>query len=158
LYRVPGERLCIEIAERSILQEPEQTALIVRGFRALGIEVAIDDFGTNYASFAALKRLPVNYLKLSPDFVQGMGNDTIDRAIVETIINLATAFDLGVIAKGVESRETIEKLLAMSCVRGQGSFISLPMTAKNLGPILRTGEVGLGRDRSPGIFSGTSSR
>ena len=73
------------------MQEPEQTALIVRGFRALGIEVAIDDFGTNYASFAALKRLPVNYLKLSPDFVQGMGNDTIDRAIVETIINLATA-------------------------------------------------------------------
>jgi diguanylate cyclase (GGDEF)-like protein len=156
LFGVPGERLCIEIAERSILQEPEQTALIVRGFRALGIEVAIDDFGTNYASFAALKRLPVNYLKLSPDFVQGMGNDTIDRAIVETIINLATAFDLGVIAKGVESRETIDKLLAMTCVRGQGSFISLPMTAENLGPVLRTGVVGIGRDRSLGVFSTSS--
>jgi diguanylate cyclase (GGDEF)-like protein len=149
-FRVPGERLCIEIAERAILQEPEQTALIVSGFRALGIEVAIDDFGTNYASFAALKRLPVNYLKLSPDFVQGMGNDTIDRAIVETIINLATALDLGVIAKGIESRETIEKLLAMTCVRGQGSFISLPMTAKSLGPLLRTGVVGFGSDRWQG--------
>ncbi len=158
LYRVPGGRLCIEIAERSILQEPEQTALIVRGFRALGIEVAIDDFGTNYASFAALKRLPVNYLKLSPDFVQGMGNDTIDRAIVETIINLASALDLGVIAKGVENRETIEKLLGMSCARGQGSFISLPVTAKNLEPVLRTGVVGLGDDRSREIFSRASSR
>jgi diguanylate cyclase (GGDEF)-like protein len=149
-FRVPGERLCIEIAERAILQEPEQTALIVSGFRALGIEVAIDDFGTNYASFAALKRLPVNYLKLSPEFVQGMGNDTIDRAIVETIINLATALDLGVIAKGIESRETIEKLLAMTCGRGQGSFISLPMTAKDLGPLLRTGIVGFGSDRWQG--------
>jgi diguanylate cyclase (GGDEF)-like protein len=158
LYRVPGERLCIEIAERSILREPEQTALMVRGFRALGIEVAIDDFGTNYASFAALKRLPVNYLKLSPDFVQGMGNDTIDRAIVETIINLAGALDLGVIAKGVENRETIEKLLAMSCTRGQGSFIALPMAAKNFELVLQTGVVGLGDARSRKIFSTTSSR
>ena len=138
------------------MQEPEQTALIVRGFRALGIEVAIDDFGTNYASFAALKRLPVNYLKLSPDFVQGMGNDTIDRAIVETIINLATALDLGVIAKGIESSETIDKLLDLTCVRGQGSFIAEPMTAENLGPVLRTGVVDIESDRSPRIFSTSS--
>jgi len=149
-YRVPGESLCIEIAERAILQEPEHTALIVKGFRGLGIDVAIDDFGTNYASFAALKRLPVNYLKLSPDFVQGMGNDTIDRAIVETIINLATALDLGVIAKGIESPETIEKLLAMTCVRGQGSYVSAPMAAAELGPYLRTGVVHPELDRSRG--------
>jgi diguanylate cyclase (GGDEF)-like protein len=149
-YQVPGESLCIEIAERAILQEPEHTALIVKGFRGLGIDVAIDDFGTNYASFAALKRLPVNYLKLSPDFVQGMDDDTIDRAIVETIINLATALDLGVIAKGIESPETIEKLLAMTCVRGQGSYVSVPMPAGELGPYLRTGLVRRGLDRSPG--------
>jgi diguanylate cyclase (GGDEF)-like protein len=148
VYRVAGESLCIEIAERAILQEPEHTVRIVKGFRALGIEVAIDDFGTNYASFAALKRLPVNYLKLSPDFVQGMGDDTIDAAIVETIINLASALNLGVIAKGVESRETVDKLLALTCVRGQGSFVAVPMTAAKLGPILRTGVVPLARERS----------
>jgi diguanylate cyclase (GGDEF)-like protein len=148
LYRIPGECLCIEIAERAILQEPEQTALIVEDFRTLGIEVAIDDFGTNYASFAALKRLPVNYLKLSPEFVQGMGNDTIDSAIVETIINLATALNLGVIAKGVESDETIDKLLDLACVRGQGSFIAVPMAAEQLGLVLRAGRVPIGGDRS----------
>jgi EAL domain-containing protein (putative c-di-GMP-specific phosphodiesterase class I) len=79
-----------------------------------------------------------------------MGNDTIDRAIVETIINLATALDLGVIAKGIESRETIEKLLAMTCVRGQGSFISVPLSAEKLGTFLRTGVVRRGSDRSQG--------
>jgi diguanylate cyclase (GGDEF)-like protein len=147
-YRVSGESLCIEIAERAILQEPEQTAFIVKGFRALGIEVAIDDFGTNYASFAALKRLPVNYLKLSPDFVQGMGNDTIDKAIVETIINLATALNLGVIAKGIESGETIDKLLDLACVRGQGSFIAEPMAAEDLGPVLRNRGVRIENDLS----------
>jgi EAL domain-containing protein (putative c-di-GMP-specific phosphodiesterase class I) len=92
----------------------------------------------------------VNYLKLSPDFVQGMDDDTIDRAIVETIINLATALDLGVIAKGIESPETIEKLLAMTCVRGQGSYVSAPMAAGELGPYLRTGMVRRGLDRSQG--------
>ncbi len=147
-YRVSGDSLCIEIAERAILQEPEQTAFIVKGFRALGIEVAIDDFGTNYASFAALKRLPVNYLKLSPDFVQGMGNDTIDKAIVETIINLATALDLGVIAKGIESSETIDKLRDLACVRGQGSFIAEPMAAEDLGPVLRNCGVQIESDLS----------
>jgi EAL domain-containing protein (putative c-di-GMP-specific phosphodiesterase class I) len=147
-YRVSGESLCIEIAERAILQEPEQTAFIVKGFRALGIEVAIDDFGTNYASFAALKRLPVNYLKLSPDFVQGMGNDTIDKAIVETIINLATALELGVIAKGIETGETINKLLGLACVRGQGSFIGEPMAAEDLGPVLRNRGVHIESDLS----------
>jgi EAL domain-containing protein (putative c-di-GMP-specific phosphodiesterase class I) len=130
------------------LQEPEQTAFLVKGFRALGIEVAFDDFGTNYASFAALKRLPVNYLKLSPDFVQGMGNDTIDRAIVETIINLATALDLGVIAKGIESGETIDKLLELACVRGQGSYIAEPMAPEDLGRVLRNCGVRIESDLS----------
>lgn len=140
-FRVPGERVCIEIAERALLQEPEQTARIVQGVRALGIEVAIDDFGTNYASFAELKRLPVNYLKLCPDFVQGISEDNVDRAIVETITKLANALDLGVIAKGIESGETIDKLLDLSCKRGQGSFISVPIAAHELTPILRTGVV-----------------
>jgi len=147
-YQVPGESLCIEIAERAIVQDPEQTAVILNGIRGLGIDVAIDDFGTNYASFAALKRLPVNYLKLSPDFVRGMGNDPVDSAIVETIINLATALDLGVIAKGIESGETVEHLLALACIRGQGSFISVPMAAEELSSVLLTGVVHMGSDRS----------
>lgn len=145
-FRIPGERLCIEIAERAILQEPEQTARIVHGVRALGIAVAIDDFGTNYASFAELKRLPVNYLKLCPDFVQGIGIDVVDRAIVGTITKLAAALDLGVIAKGIENYETIDKLLDLSCVRGQGSYISAPIAADDVASILRTGVVHLGSD------------
>jgi EAL domain-containing protein (putative c-di-GMP-specific phosphodiesterase class I) len=145
-YHVPGEHLCIEIGERAILQEPEQTAHIVQRFRALGIEVAIDDFGTNYASFAELKRLPVNYLKLCPSFVQGIDRNTIDRAIVETITKLATALDLEVIAKGVERGETIDKLLDLRCERGQGSFIFAPIAAEELAPILRAGVVRIGSD------------
>ena len=72
VHRIPGERLCIEMTEHAVLQEPEQTARILRGFQALGVEVAIDDFGTGYASFTELKHLPVNFFKLDQTFVQGI--------------------------------------------------------------------------------------
>ena len=95
VHRIPGERLCIEMTEHAVLQEPEQTARILRGFQALGVEVAIDDFGTGYASITELKHLPVNFLKLDQTFVQGIETDPSDRAIVEAIIQLGRALDLG---------------------------------------------------------------
>ena len=94
-HRIPGERLCIEITEHAVLQEPDQTARMLRGFQALGVEVAMDDFGTGYASMTELKRLPVNLLKLDTSFVQGITTDPSDRAIVEAIIQLGRALVLG---------------------------------------------------------------
>jgi EAL domain-containing protein (putative c-di-GMP-specific phosphodiesterase class I) len=143
VHRIPGERLCIEMTEHAVLQEPEQTARILRGFQALGVEVAIDDFGTGYASFSELKHLPVNYLKLDQTFVQGINSDVSDKAIVEAIIQLGRALDLGVIAEGIEGGETIDKLLEMGCYRGQGYLMSVPMSAEDLVPVLRAGAIPL---------------
>nr|MBW4079019.1 EAL domain-containing protein [Acidobacteriota bacterium] len=88
LNGVPGERVCIEITEYTVLDKPEKTAKILRGFQALGVEVALDDFGTGFASMTELKNLPVNVLKLDLSFVQGITHDIYDRAIVESIIRL----------------------------------------------------------------------
>jgi diguanylate cyclase (GGDEF)-like protein len=150
VHRIPGERLCIEMTEHAVLQEPEQTARILRGFQALGVEVAIDDFGTGYASFSELKHLPVNYLKLDQTFVQGIDTDPSDRAIVEAIIHLGRALDLGVIAEGIECGATIEKLLELGCYRGQGYLMSVPMSAEELAPVLRAGAVPLSVFRPSG--------
>ena len=139
VHRIPGERLCIEMTEHAVLQEPEQTARILRGFQALGVEVAIDDFGTGYASFTELKHLPVNFLKLDQTFVQGIDTDPSDKAIVEAIIQLGRALDLGVIAEGIECGTTIDKLLELGCHRGQGYLMSVPMSAEELAPVLRAG-------------------
>ena len=150
VHRIPGERLCIEMTEHAVLQEPEQTARILQGFQALGVEVAIDDFGTGYASFTELKHLPVNFLKLDQTFVQGINSDPSDKAIVEAIIQLGRALDLGVIAEGIECSATIDKLLELGCHRGQGYLMSVPMSPDELAPVLRAGAIEISKFRPAG--------
>ena len=138
---VPGDRLCIEITEYAVMDEPERIARILKGFQALGVEIALDDFGTGFASMTGLKNLPVNLLKLDMSFVRGITTDNYDRAIVESIIRLGSALNLGVIAEGIESGTIIEKLLELGCHRGQGYLISRPVPAAELSEILRAGAV-----------------
>ena len=141
VHRIPGERLCIEVTEHAVLQEPDQTARLLGEFQALGVEVAIDDFGTGYASMTELKRLPVDLLKLDQTFVQGITTDPRDRAIVDAIIQLGRALDLGVVAEGIESYATLDKLLEMGCHRGQGYLMSVPKSPEELAPVLRAGGI-----------------
>ena len=140
---VPGERLCIEITEYAVLDEPEKTARILRRFQSLGVEVALDDFGTGFASMSELKHLPVDLLKLDLSFVQGINNDSYDRAIVESIIRLGKALNLEVIAEGVENGPIVDKLIELGCHRGQGYLISRPISPTELIPLLRSGSVPL---------------
>ena len=81
-----------------MVDEPEKTAAILSGFQKLGVEVALDDFGTGFASMTELKHLPVDTLKLDMSFVAGITTDAYDSAIVDMIIRLGTALDLGVTA------------------------------------------------------------
>jgi diguanylate cyclase (GGDEF)-like protein len=138
---VPGNRLCIEITEYAVADDPERIAGILQGFQTLGLEVALDDFGTGFASMTQLKDLPVNLLKLDMSFVRGITSDNYDRAIVESIIRLAAALNLGVIAEGIESPIIVEKLLELGCHRGQGYLISRPVPPAELEPMLRRGAV-----------------
>lgn len=149
-HQIPGKQLCIEITEHAVLQEPDQTARMLRGFQALGVEVALDDFGTGFASMTELKRLPVDLLKLDTSFVQGITTDPSDRAIVEAIIQLGYALNLDVIAEGIESSATVDKLLELGCYRGQGYLIVVPMAAEDLAPIMRAGAVPMSVLRAAG--------
>jgi diguanylate cyclase (GGDEF)-like protein len=138
---VPGNRLCIEITEYAVADEPERIARILKGFQALGLEVALDDFGTGYSFMTQLKDMPVNLLKLDMSFVRGITTDNFDRAIVESIIRLGAALNLGVIAEGIESPIIVEKLLELGCHRGQGYLISRPVPPAELESMLRQGAV-----------------
>ena len=139
--KVSGNRICIEITEYAVLEEPERIASILRGFQDLGLEVALDDFGTGFASMTGLKNLPVNLLKLDMSFVRGITTDPYDRAIVESIIRLGAALNLGVIAEGIETPVIIEKLLELGCHRGQGYLISRPVAPAELKTMLSAGAV-----------------
>ena len=138
-YGVPGRRLCVEITEYAVVDDPEQTARILRGFRALGVEIALDDFGTGFASMTELKNLPVDFLKLDMSFVRGVARDPFDRAIVDAIIRLGRALGKEIIAEGVESTEIVSGLLELGCHRGQGYLISKPVAAEGLAGLLGDG-------------------
>jgi len=141
LNGIPGNRVCIEITEYTVLDKPEKTAKILLGFQALGVEVALDDFGTGFASMTELKNLPVNVLKLDLSFVQGITHDIYDRAIVESIIRLGNALSLKVVAEGIETTDIADKLVDLGCQRGQGYLISRPVPPKDLEAILRKGSI-----------------
>ena len=119
----------IEITETVFVEETKKVRESFAALRELGIEVAIDDFGTGYSSLGALKRFPVNVLKVDGSFVTGLGKDDQDTAIVTACIALGSAMGLSVIAESVESDAQRRQLAAMGCAIGQGYFFSPPLTA-----------------------------
>jgi EAL domain-containing protein (putative c-di-GMP-specific phosphodiesterase class I) len=144
---LPGNFLCLEITEHAIMQDVEQTILVLHELRALGVSLAIDDFGTGYSSMSQLKRLPVDVLKIDQTFVAGLGIDGRDRAIVDATVRLANSFGLDAVAEGVEEAGIVHELLSLGCYRAQGYWLCRPQTPAELATILRQG----GRD--PEAFS-----
>jgi diguanylate cyclase (GGDEF)-like protein len=137
---VPARNLCIEVTEH-VLSEAVKIGPVLEELRSLGIEVAIDDFGTGFASMTELKNLPVDFLKLDMSFVSGVTTDRYDQAIVESIIRLAQALDLDIIAEGIEDAETARALIELGCRRGQGYLFARPASAVDLGVVLEAGSV-----------------
>ena len=93
---------------------------------------ALDDFGTGYSSLTYLSKLDVDTLKIDQSFVRDMLEDKGDHAIVQGIIALAKAFDMGIVAEGVEDDGQYRALLQMGCEVGQGYGIARPMPAAEL--------------------------
>jgi diguanylate cyclase (GGDEF)-like protein/PAS domain S-box-containing protein len=118
-----------EILESSALKDINLVSSIIQQCNKLGIAFSIDDFGTGYSSLTYLKRLPAEYLKIDQSFVRDMLIDEDNRTIIEGIIELAKAFNLSVIAEGVETPGHGEQLLSMGCFLAQGYGIAKPMPA-----------------------------
>jgi diguanylate cyclase (GGDEF)-like protein/PAS domain S-box-containing protein len=118
-----------EILESSALQDINLVSGVICECNQLGVTFSIDDFGTGYSSLTYLKRLPTEYLKIDQSFVRDMLIDVDDRTIIQGIIELAKAFDLKVIAEGVETPAHGEELLALGCFLAQGYGIAKPMPA-----------------------------
>lgn len=122
----------LEILETSALEDIELVSSILSQCRHLGVSLALDDFGTGYSSLAYLKRLPVDCLKIDQAFVRDMLGDPDDLSIIEGVLGLAKAFNLHVIAEGVETPAHCRQLLALNCYSGQGYGIAKPMPADDL--------------------------
>ena len=100
--------------------------------KEIGVDLSIDDFGTGYSSLSYLKRFPVDGVKVDRVFVDGLGTDPHDTALVEAIVAMASALELQVTAEGVETHEQLLELKSLGVPRAQGFFLDRPMAADEI--------------------------
>jgi predicted signal transduction protein with EAL and GGDEF domain len=126
---LPAGQLKLEITEGTAMEDAASTVATLGELKGLGVRLAIDDFGTGYSSLAYLKRFPVDTLKIDKTFVDGLGQDPDDTAIVRTVLTLAHSLGLQVTAEGLETIEQLRFLRALGCQHGQGYHFSRPLPA-----------------------------
>ena len=122
----------LEITETGLLHDMEGASRKLRELRAAGMRIAIDDFGTGYSSLGLLSKLPVDILKIDRSFISGLPSDRASVTLVSSIIGLASAFNLAVVAEGVETLGQLELLRRLRCDYSQGYLHSRPVPAAEL--------------------------
>lgn len=135
-YRVDPSRLEIEITESIAMSQKNHIEAKLRELRALGIKIAIDDFGTEYSSLGRFKDLAVDKIKIARPFIDGISMGQKDEAIVKSIISLAKNLHISLIAEGVETADQRDFLLAEEVQYVQGFFYYHPMMPDEIKPLL----------------------
>jgi diguanylate cyclase (GGDEF)-like protein len=118
----------MEITETTLVEDIESTVSTINALRNLNLRLAIDDFGTGYSSLLYLKRFPVGVLKIDRSFVNGLGMNPEDEVIATTILSLARALELEVVAEGVENELQLERIRELGSDYGQGYLFGRPIS------------------------------
>ncbi len=134
---VAASEIVLEITESAVMTEPESAIRRLNELRELGVDLAMDDFGTGHSSLGHLRRLPVSILKIDQTFIRGLTTHRADWAIVRGIVELAHGLDLTVVAEGIETAEQRDQLVALQCDRAQGYLWSSPVPAPDLDSVLQ---------------------
>jgi len=129
---LPASSLILEITEALILSDEVGTLARLHELKALGVQLAIDDFGAGYSSPAALRRFPLDIVKIDRSFVDGIGTSSEASAFAWKIIELAHTLDLQVIAEGVQNYEQLDELRRARCELAQGYYFAEPCRADQL--------------------------
>jgi diguanylate cyclase (GGDEF)-like protein/PAS domain S-box-containing protein len=125
-----------EITESVLMHDASQATRILESLKALGVRLSVDDFGTGYSSLSYLKRFPIDTVKIDRSFVDGLGQDPADSAIVAAIVGVANALNLETIAEGVETPLQLRELIDLGCTYAQGYLFARPQPAADLDAIL----------------------
>jgi predicted signal transduction protein with EAL and GGDEF domain len=121
---VPASGLCLEITENALMDDVNHAVTVLGNLKDIGVQLAVDDFGTGYSSLSYLRRFPVDVLKVDRSFVDGLGPDPEDSAIVAAVVKLAHTLELRAVAEGVETEDQLARLQLLGCDEAQGYLFS----------------------------------
>lgn len=147
---LPAGTLGVEVTEEALFAQGKDSIGLLSDLRDLGVALAVDDFGTWYSSLATLGELPVDAVKLDRSFVRGVGSDLDEDNIVASVIRLAHARDLYVVAEGVESWAEGARLCELGCDRAHGFLFSGPLRAEESRRLLAR-QTGFRRPPAPAV-------
>lgn len=134
---VEPQYLKLEITESAIMGNAETAITILEQLKRVGVQLSIDDFGTGYSSLSYLHRFPIDTLKIDRSFVSSMDSASENGEIVRTVIALAKALGLTIIAEGIETIHQLHQLRILGCEYGQGFLFSRPVPADQVEELLR---------------------
>lgn len=128
---LPASRLCLEITEGALIDDPERTCDLLNELRSHGMSLALDDFGTGYSSLGYLHRFPLLTLKIDRSFVAPLTESPVNEgsasaAVVRAVVALAGSLGLSVVAEGIETQAQANALRALGCHLGQGFLFATP--------------------------------
>ena len=129
---IDGSSIEIEISERVAMDGVDARLATFEGFKALGVGIVIDDFGTGHSALAYLRRFPVDALKIDRELIGGLGTDANDEAIVAAIISMAHSLGVRTIAEGVETDEQLDRLRHLGCDAAQGHVFAPPLPSADV--------------------------
>ena len=130
--QLPAGALVIELTESSVLTESRRALTILGALDELGVELSVDDFGTGYSSLVRLRGLPISEIKIDRSFIADLDRVPEDGAIVGATIQLGHRLGLKVVAEGIETYNSLERVRHLHCDVAQGFLISPPRTARDL--------------------------
>jgi diguanylate cyclase (GGDEF)-like protein len=127
----------LEIHESLLIHDIEKTLQILTGLKALGVRIAIDDFGAGYSSLSTLQRFPLDTIKIDRSFIRDIATPGKDSTLTEAIISMGKSLSLTVVAQGVETREQADFLREHACDEFQGFYFNKPVSARQFTELLQ---------------------
>ncbi|WP_454561385.1 putative bifunctional diguanylate cyclase/phosphodiesterase [Mycobacterium haemophilum] len=137
-HGLDASAVCLEITENVVVRNLHAVRTTLAGLKDVGVQLAIDEFGTGYSVMSLLQTLPIDMLKIGKSFVRQLGSNAGDLVIVRGVMSLAQGFQLDVVAEGIETEAAAVVLLGQQCYRGQGFLFSGPVAGEAMRSMLST--------------------
>jgi diguanylate cyclase (GGDEF)-like protein len=135
--RMDAQLLELEIAESLLMRDAGRTVMILSALKAMGIRIAVDDFGIGYASLATLRQFPLDTVKIDRSFNR-VASDGADKDLTEAVVAIGKALSLKVVAQGVETKEQADFFRENACDEYQGFYLNKPLPAEQIAQLLRS--------------------